>query len=441
MMVQPNLLVYSPQLTNRVRYATRLMFSEILGLNLSFTDDKEAFLASEEEYKISYAQQVLAKEWNLKPSGLLTERGLNEQNISIKNWDGLPIFFGVNHPETPFDPLSASFFLVTRYEEYLPHKRDMYNRFDVHQSVAYRHGFLNRPLVNLWAYRLRDQLQLHYPSLKFKARQYRFVPTIDVDNAYAYREKGLVRTSGAYLRSLIHGDFQDLKVRTRVLLGIDPDPYDTFAHQLEIQERYQLKPIYFFLVADYGVNDKNVPITSRRFQSLIKSMNDYAEVGIHPSFGSNSDPEKLREEIQRLSKVLHAEITKSRQHFLKLHLPETYRQLIHREIKDDYSMGYAAEMGFRASICDSFLFFDLDRELETSLRIHPFSIMEATLRFYQKVPPEEAIDRFRPIVEEVKAVDGTLTALWHNDSLSNHHQWVGWRDLYEATIQLALPDS
>ncbi|MGD1846161.1 MAG: polysaccharide deacetylase family protein [Salibacteraceae bacterium] len=435
------LLFYSPRVTPRLSYISRLFFEELLGLKLQIVEDQEFFKQSTHPHKLSYCAKAVGEELNLCPQGLLVERGLNEQTIHVKEWNGLPIFFLVRNAEVPFDPLAASFFLVTRYEEYLPHKRDIYNRFDVHQSVAYRHGFLDKPLVNLWAYCLRDLLKARYPALQFKKRKYRFVPTIDVDNAYAYLEKGFVRTSGAYLRSIFRGDFQDLRERSRVLIGADADPYDTFDLQLELQKQYDLKPIYFFLVADYGVNDKNVPITSRRFQSLIKGMNDYAAVGIHPSFGSNSEPEKLKEEIKRLSNVLHAEVTKSRQHFLKLHLPETYRQLIHREITDDYSMGYAAEMGFRASICDSFLFFDLDREVETSLRIHPFCIMEATLRFYKKVAPEKALAHFQPIVDAVKAVDGTLMALWHNDSLSEHHQWVGWRELYEETIKLALPSS
>ena len=66
-------------------------------------------------------------------------------------------------------------------------------------------------------------------------------------------------------------------------------------------------------------------------------------------------------------------------------MPETYRNLIEFDITDDYTMGYAAQPGFRASTCSSFNFYDLDREQETKLRVHPFCIMDASLRHYLNV--------------------------------------------------------
>jgi muramoyltetrapeptide carboxypeptidase LdcA involved in peptidoglycan recycling len=171
-------------------------------------------------------------------------------------------------------------------------------------------------------------------------------------------KQGLVRTVGGYLKSLSQLDFKAISQRSKVLLGFEKDPYDTYDFQLEIQHKYNLKTLYFILFATYGKNDKNVPITSRKFCELIKSISDNAEVGIHPSYGSNYSQDRLPKEIKRLSKVLNREITKSRQHFLKLSFPETYHHLLELGITDDYTMGFASEIGFRAGICDSFNFYD-----------------------------------------------------------------------------------
>jgi len=431
------ILVYTPKLTSRIRYSIRLLLTELLRVEVSFEEDEANFKASPIPFKITYGKQSIGGFPHFGGHPFLLEKGINEQSIKVSDEEGVITFFPVKDALLSFDPFAASFFLVTRYEEYLPHRRDMHNRFDVSQSLAAQNGFLQKPVVNQWAYLVRDQLQQHFPKLEFPKRQYSFTSSIDVDNAYAYLEKGIMRTLGAYTRSLLNFDVKDLARRTRALLTIDHDPYDTFDFQLAIQKKYHLRPIYFFLVADYGLNDKNVPITSRKFQSLIKRINDYADVGIHPSYGSSVEASKLKKEVQRLSDVLHMEIRKSRQHFLKISLPQTYRQLIELEITDDYTMGYATELGFRASICDPFFFYDLELETETRLKIHPFSFMEATLKYYMNVGPENAIAHLEPILKAIRAVDGTFVSLWHNDSLSGEAPWVGWKEVYERMVQLA----
>ena len=416
------------------------MLGEQIGLDFQFCANSEEALMAVDKPLISYSEEPLAGELYFKASSLLLKSGVDELDIQVTQWDGMPIFFQVDNSILPFDPFAAAFYLVSRYEEYLPHKRDHYDRFDPVQSLAYRNGFLDQPVVNSWGDRIKEILQKAFPTLVFRERKYRFVPTIDVDNAYAYLEKGLARTTGAFARSLMRADFQDIRRRGRCILGLDPDPFDTFGKLLDLQKQYEFDPLYFFLVADYGLNDKNVPITSRKFQSLIKSVFDYAEVGIHPSFMSNTEPHRLKIELARLATVLHAEVHKSRQHFLKLRLPETYRRLIELEIKEDYSMGYPSVAGFRAGICDSFLFYDLDLEQTTALRVHPFCLMEGTYRFYKQTGPGEALQGMKAMIETIKAHRGTFIPLWHNESLSGEQGWQGWENVFEEMIKMALPE-
>jgi hypothetical protein len=432
------ILVYTHKITARNRYIFRLFFQELLGIDCRLCDAESEFNAFDGP-KFSYSQASLGGELHFTSTALLFETGIKEQEVVVFSWAEQKVFFATGKISAlPFDPFAAAFYLVSRYEEYLPHIRDHYDRFDACESIAWKNGFLNKPVVNIWVRKVRDKLREKFPELVFREKEFSYVSTFDIDNAYAFREKGFMRTVGGYLKDLIKLDLNEVKARTQVLFGSKRDPYDTYAFQFDLQKKYKFKTIYFFLVGDYGVNDKNLPVESRKFQSLIKTVGDYAQVGVHPSYGSNARPELLRKEVGRLARVLHREVTQSRQHFLKLSFPDTYRNLIDLDITDDHTMGFANEIGFRAGICSAFNFYDLDQEIETKLRIHPFAVMDATLKYYMKVAPEEAIRAIQTLLEEVKNVNGTFISLWHNESLSNEKQWTGWLHVYEEMIKLTV---
>ena len=431
------LLIYTHKITHRVRYILNLIFTDVLGVNFELTSDTEYF-KTYNRAKLSYTNNALCDELFFTSRSLLFENGITEQNISVFDYNSHKVFFATGKASAlPFDVFAASFYLVTRYEEYLPHIRDEHDRFIAEDSLAFMNGFLHKPVVNIWITWIKELLQKKYPELVFAQKKYEFISTIDIDNAYAYREKGFTRSLGGYLKSISTLSITEIADRTRVLLGMSKDPYDTYDFQMEIIKKHNLKAIYFFLLGDYGVNDKNLPIESKEFQSLIKMLGDYAQVGIHPSYGSNKSKEQLTKEVDRLSKVLHRDVTKSRQHFLKLTLPETYRNLIDLDITDDYTMGFASQVGFRASICTAFNFYDLDMELETKLKVHPFAVMEGTLKYYMNVHPEEAMEKIKPLVDEVRAVNGQFISLWHNDTLNDQKLWAGWKDVYEEMVNYA----
>lgn len=432
------MLIYTTRTTSRMRYIFNLIFAELLGVKYTFTNDIEEF-RSFEGVKFNYSDAQIDDELFLVARPLLFKRGTLEIETSVIAYDGSIVFFPTYKKNSifPFDPFAASFFFVSRYEEYLPHIKDKFGRYDPKESLAYKNGLITKPLVNIWAYEIAKKIKEKYPEFTINPPKYKFIPTIDVDLAFMYRMKGLVRTIGGFVKSLSKADFKEFALRARVLAGREIDPNDTYKYQFDIHKEFGLNPIYFILFANYDIYDKNIPTFHKRFQSLIKTLGDYADVGIHPSYASNHVPGRLKREVRDLSNVLHCEITKSRQHFLKLNLPGTYRNLINLDITDDYTMGYAPTIGFRASICSSFLFYDLENEVETNLRIHPFAFMEGTLSDYMKIQPANAFPIIKNLIDEVKNVNGTLITLWHNDSLSNHGKWIGWRQVYEDMLQYA----
>lgn len=432
------LLIYTHKKSPRLHYIFKLMLTELLGIPFNITQSSEEF-KNYNGPKFSYTTAPLENELFFMCKPLLFEKDIHEPSLHVFDWNGLKVFFPTGKSSAfPFEIFSAAFYLVSRYEEYLPYKKDAHERFDAPESIAYKYNFLDKPLVNYWTELLGEKLKNHFPELEIKKPNYKFISTIDVDSAYAYKEKGLIRALGGIGKSIFSFKTEELVERILVLAGKQKDPYDTFTYMQLISEKYKLNSIYFFLLADYGLNDKNVPYQSTLLQKQIHSIADYAEIGIHPGYSSNINKQKLRTEHQRLEKILNRHITKSRQHFLKLTLPDTYRNLLELDITDDYTMGYASTPGFRASIANSFYFYDLDSETETKLRVHPFMIMEGTFKYYLNQSPEDFLVSAKKLIDETKKVNGEFISLWHNDSLSDSGIWSGWRKAYEEMIKYAL---
>ncbi|MBC8265715.1 MAG: polysaccharide deacetylase family protein [Flavobacteriales bacterium] len=431
------ILIYIPKITQRHKYIFNLFFCEIYKIKFQLTENVDEFKAFDGA-KLNYSNNCFEDEIFIESIGLLNEKGINQQEISVILENDIPIFFqSQSKASMPFDVFSASFYLVSRYEEYLPFVKDKYQRFQAESSLAYKNDFLQKPMVNIWTKTLIEEIKQKYPSLKIVHPTYNYISTIDIDNAFYYLEKGFVRSIAGLFRSLFSVDFKAIKERTAVLFGKEKDPYDTYAAQLKLQKEYDLEVIYFILLADYGLNDKNISFTKRKFQLLIKHLADYAQIGIHPSYGSNTNFEKLPKEIKRLEGITKREVTKSRQHFLKLTLPETYNQLADLGITDDYTMGFASAIGFRASICSSFTFYNLDTETILPIKIHPFAVMDATLLYYLNLSPEQSIKQINQLIEQVKNVNGTFISLWHNDTFSNYKQWEGWQSVYKEMVKVA----
>lgn len=428
-------LVYVQKSTSRIKYAFNLLLRDLIQVPFELCNDPQIFEAHEGA-KFSYHSSPLGDELFIQANNLLFENGIIEQEIVPFDWNDTTAFFATSSKSNfEFDIFAAAFYMAVRYEEYLPHKRDAHDRFEATQSITTKFNFIEKPVVNQWSEEFWLLLKTKFPTLTRKERTYQFITTVDVDNAFAYKEKGFVRTVAGFLKDLFSLQFKRLKTRFLVTLNQQKDPYDTYSYQLEMIQKHQLKFIYFFLIGDYGMNDKNIPLSNRAFQSLIKQLGDYAQVGIHPSYGSNEHFKKLEKEVIRLEPILKREITQSRQHFLRVKFPETYRNLIELDIFNDYSLGYNTHCGFRAGLCTPFYFYDLDLEVETRLLIHPFAVMEGTLKYFLNLKPKEAIEKYQQLIDEVKQVNGTFISMWHNDSLCDEGEWEGWKSTFEKMIE------
>ncbi|WP_411768646.1 polysaccharide deacetylase family protein [Winogradskyella sp. A3E31] len=426
------LLVYTHKITPRLTYTFKHICKRILGIDVSFTSKVEDFIAHD-SLKMSYTRQPLSNEIFIKSHELLFEQGLSDVEVNVSDWDNTKGFFVTNdRSHLPFDIFAASFYLMSRYEEYLPQVRDDYGRFIASESLAKKEGFLRQPIVDIWAYKLKSVLQEGFPKFEFPKRSYEVQPVIDVPSAFYYRKKGLLRTIGGVLGDVIRFKFKQLYERISVLLGFKRDPYDSFKWIIKRQKKCAFKFSVFFLIGDYSTYDKNISINKKEFVSLIKSIGDYCSVGLKASYFALEDFEKLKKEKTKMESVINRDVIGVRNSFSKLNLPSTYRNLLELEVYQDFTMGYINELGFRAGTCTPFLFYDLDYEVQTPLVINPYHMMDfALLKHRSLLDKAEHLQRF---MNEIKAVNGTFTPVFHNYSLGGDARWKGFRTLFNLAI-------
>ena len=183
--------IYSPRISARSKYIFNLIFNEILGVEHTLITDAVEF-RNAGGAKLCYSEKPIDSEVFFFSTPLLFEKGINDQQITVFEWEGLPAFFGT-HPgfAFPFDVFAASFYLVSRYEEYLPHIKDEHERFLPKESLAYQKNFLHKPLVNLWAGKLKEKILERFPDFPFPEKKFSYLSSIDVDSVFAFREKGI----------------------------------------------------------------------------------------------------------------------------------------------------------------------------------------------------------------------------------------------------------
>lgn len=431
------LLILVPHLSNRLGYTLNVIFGSILKVPFQITTDPN-ICQQHPDAKLCYGHNPVADAPFIKAHRLLFETTIENQSPQHFLFQGTHALFPTynNASELPFDPFAATFFLVSRYEEYLPHLSDSHGRFLACDSIAYKEGFLETPVVNQWAAMVKEIILRHYPNFSFPPQQYIFEETIDIDAAYSYKYKGLLRTLIGMIRDgLIHHQSESVRQRIRVLLNKENDPFDTFEYILQIRKQHtNMKMLFFVLLGDYSIYDKPTSYHTAEFRELLQRLGDYSKIGIHSSYLSFDEPERIGIETQRLSDILHRPIVRNRFHFLRTNLPKSYRHLMSFGIQHDYTMGYAECPGYRCGTATPYPFYDLSSDTESTLTIHPFVVMDTTLQQYCKMSPDEALHKYIQMIDVASSVGGTFSCIWHNQNLCENQGWEGWRKVYEESI-------
>lgn len=424
------LQIYTPHLGERLIYVLNYVLIERLGLEYKIGDKPES---ENNAVTIAYGGDVLPSSLYIKPSGLLESAGIrplddiNPYLYPLKDFD-----LNIHNGQFP-DIFSAVFFHLSRYEEYGSAK-DIHGRYDYRNSCLYRHHLLDIPIVDVWINRFADFLNLHY-GIKTQNANAGFSTRaeLDIDSIYAYKGRNIFRQFAAIGKDILTGSFNELSKRLKVLAGFQKDPNDNFG--LQEQLLLSSKAIYFVQVGPYGTYDKNINPQSQAFTDILNDrIKKGHEIGLHPSYQSNSDRSLILKEKEILEKMCGHEIKRSRQHFLRFSLPLTYRALSECRIEHEHSMGYSETTGFRAGSGFSFPWYDLEAEKTTTLRIHPFSVMDVALKQFAKMNVSEALIAIEKIKSVCKQEHIPFVFVFHNESLSGHRGWENWDSVFKNCV-------
>ena len=346
----------------------------------------------------------------------------------------------------PIDIFGAAFFMLSRYEEAVLPDRDHHDRFPATASLAYRAGFLDRPLIDEYLEILWTAMQRLWPGLQRKPRQPRTRVTCDVDSPYAYSGSLKVAARG------LAGDL--LKRRSpalawRNLRGhwgacrddyrLDP-PRAGLAHIMDVNERAGRAVAFYFIPenTDPG-RDTQESLDHPRLRPLLRELHARGhEIGIHPGYQTYRHPEALARSVATLRRVLAEEGIDQpqlggRQHFLRWETPTTARLWDEQGLDYDSTLSFADRPGFRCGTCREYPLYDLHQRRPLRLRERPLIVMECSViaeRYLGLGYSDQALALMQGYRDTCHRFGGDFTLLWHNAHFSHEAD----KRFYEALV-------
>ena len=429
------MLIYLPVTTPRSKYIFDVIFNNEFGINFRTTNDLSFFEKYTEE-KINYSDDRQKDEFFIKANSLLSENFIEKKLFpDMKEGNEKILFQNPESCDLGFDLFSATFFMLSRYEEYLPFTADAFGRYMAEDSLAYRKNFLHIPVVDKWIQQFKNVLEKKFPTIIFKKQEFKALVTYDIDVAYKFLGRSFKRNLGSVTIDLLKLDFKNIQSRIKTFSSKQRDPWDIYDYLKETITKNNLHAVFFFLLAENTKHDRNLDYKHPLMKTLVNHIESFSETGIHPSFNSGLNPKLMLLEKEKLERISGKKITKSRQHFLKFSLPETYNSLIGAGITEDYSMGFPTIAGFRAGTSKPFYFYDLKNEKATQLKIFPVTLMDGNFMNEKIFNPEKIPEKITSLINEVKMVNGTFISIWHNHTASETEEFNTWRFIHDQMIQ------
>lgn len=431
------ILVYAETEPPRLSYILHTLFGEWYTYSYVITTDKTHF-ENWEGPGINYSPAKVRKnELHIIPEGLLSESSIRERKpVTAGSHTSAILFPSTRQDDMGFDIFSAAFWLLSRMEEYLPFQSDAHGRFEARESIAHACNFLSVPIIQYWMQELLSKIKQRNSAFPLHKPACHALTTIDVDQAYAFLNRGCFQQFKTVFNSLMLRKSHLLRSQLKTVFLKRNDPYDTYNYLFHMAEETKEKILFFFLLGGDSIYDKGVP-APEALRALIRRISSKHETGIHPSYNTMQNEALLKEEISRFKTFSGFAAENARQHYIRLSIPETYRHYANNNIAHDYSMGYSTQPGFRAGTALPFNWFDLKRNTVTPLQVHPFCYMDVTLFEALKLTADEARKMIRNLFMEVKNCGGTFISIWHNNTVSGFGEWASWKEVFEFSLQLS----
>jgi hypothetical protein len=422
--------------TQRMKYSAHILFNVCLGMEAEWdcTSKTDALTISFCGSSISCPSHAISLE---------DDENALSSGVNWSEWGRFKYpceVLGIT--DLQFDPLASVFFCCVRWEELQSQGdtntkfRDEHGRFRGAASTAYMNKMLTTPLVENLAHALAAELKI---PKELYATDYTFEPTIDIDIAYAFKGRGVFHNAFAAIRDVVFFRWGSLRNRIDVFIG-GVDPYFTYDWLIKLHDQVKLQTRFFILYAEYK-RPHDLPVHKEVLDILISHLVKSSFVSWHPSYAASSsslkfDNEKKTFENNGIEGGNKTEIVRT--HFL-LGEQSSWKQFVDAGIKHDYSMGYADQVGFRSGMSKPYPAYDLVNEQPLDLIIHPFAVMDSTLKSYLHLDTSEALNTVSQLSDSVREVGGVMVTIWHNTSVSDHGIWEGWQSLYKEVVLRCIP--
>lgn len=390
------MLIYIPAPSPRVHYVFDFVLRESLGIDYELTSNLDFFNLADNSIKWSYGENI-SNIPSLPAINLLWETNVDHQEcVKIIHEDLIPIFETENYGEVNFDILASIFYLISRYEEYLPCIKDKHGRFVAIQSIAYQYGFLETAMVNRYILWLAKWLRKNFISLDVKLSKPRALMSVDIDHPFYTKDVSL----GKWIKRSLK-EFSFLS---------ESDKYDTSDFILDSLGDL---PSIFFILCPKNPSDMDHfnQRDSEAFTAMIRKLRAKTKMGIHPSYYAE-ERHLLEEELSWLSAYHEKPLKSARFHYLRFDIESTPHLLIKAGIQNDFSLGYGTHAGFRTSCSLPFYLFDLKKNRKTNLKIYTPCIMDSVFKYGELEGFEEKSNQ---LIEEVKNYGGVFMPIFHND--------------------------
>jgi len=401
-----------------IKYTIEVLFVEFLGMDVAFMESSNRKIKLEiGERNVIFQSDYFELENIISRNSLPQNIIEKEVEIDQKSFKLFNLYQGsISHANwnIDVDVLGSTFFMLTRWEEYVIKERDSHNRFSAKNSVAFKFGFLDRPIVNEYVELLWVILQNLGCTQKRKSRKYKIVPTHDVDRPFLFMDLlSNIRRAGGFVKRKNLREL--LSFASHLFRGVDPwDTHDLF---MDMSEKKGVKSHFFFLVNGGNRHDEKHSPSHPKLKKLYKKVKERGHhIGFHPSYDSFDDEQMFNNQKNKLEEVVNEKLVNGRQHYLRFSLPETWQMWNNAGMKWDSSMSYADCAGFRCGVCYPYPVFDVLEREKLQLFERPLIVMEGSLVGYEKLDLESASKKIARLKEQTKKYNGEFIFLYHNSS-------------------------
>lgn len=428
------LIIHIPEIHQReVMYSFDRLFS-IMGLDQSpqyfASSDLHDFIIEFEEKQVTITNSFfntndqLFRAENIPLDSAKVNVEINEESFTIQSiYGGKNVDVGAKDIHIETDIIAGTFFMLTRWEEYVLKAKDNLGRFDYRLALSVKSAFYKRPVVDEYASLLKAAL--NYIGYTFPAHKQvsTSIITFDIDQLQKWQRPKILLESvyknimKLRFASAIHDTWSFMTSK----IGRNADPYLNIELVLDDLKRSKIEKALFYFKTTFSnaKQDRNrYDLRAEKVKAYFRQTKELGyEIGLHPGFDAYNNEELMGKELNELSESCGQQIVHVRQHYLRFEVPTTWSIQEKLKLKYDSSMAYSHAAGFRVGTSFPFQVFDfLNRET--------IDLVECPLLFMETPYMETPNQLLRDLAEikgQVDKFSGSMIVLWHNGNLE--YRW------------------